>query len=66
MKNKKLPSIVALLILTLITVVFWIMFTIYRAFTKPVKITIPDETVSQITPKLDVETIEIMKSKSSV
>lgn len=63
MKNKKLPSIVALMILTLITAVFWIMFTIYRSFTTEAPTNVPEEVVNQITPRLDTETIEIMKNK---
>ncbi len=63
MKNKKLPSIVALMILTLITAVFWIMFLIYKSFTSEVPNPIPEEITSQISPKLDTETIEIMKNK---
>lgn len=65
MKNKKLPSIVSLMILTLITSIFWMMFTIYRSFTKPTATIVPDEVINQITPKLDSETIELMKTKIS-
>ena len=41
MKNKKLPSIIILLILTAITVVFWVSFTIYRVFTKEEPVVVP-------------------------
>lgn len=64
MKNKKLPSIVVLMILTLITAVFWMMFSIYRSFTKPASISIPDEVVNQLVPKLDTETIELVRSRN--
>lgn len=63
MKNKKLPSVVSLMILTLITSIFWMMFTIYRSFTKPTPTVVPDEVINQIVPKLDTETIGIMKTK---
>ncbi|MEK7168750.1 MAG: hypothetical protein AAB778_01945 [Patescibacteria group bacterium] len=63
MKNKKLPSVVSLMILTLITSIFWMMFTIYRSFTKPTPTVVPDEVINQIVPKLDTETIEMMKTK---
>lgn len=66
MKNKKLPSIVALMILTLITAIFWMMFSVYRSFTKPAPVTVPEEVVSQLNPKLDTETIELMSSKIGI
>lgn len=64
MKNKKLPSIVVLMILTLITAVFWMMFSVYRSFTKPASISIPEEVTNQLIPRLDTETIELVKSRN--
>ncbi|MFZ3301712.1 MAG: hypothetical protein WA152_03305 [Microgenomates group bacterium] len=66
MKNKKLPSIVALMILTLITAIFWMMFSVYRSFTKPAPVTVPEEVVNQINPRLDTETIELMSTKVGI
>lgn len=57
MKNKKLPSIVILLILTAITAVFWISFSVYRVFTKPKPINIPGEVTAPINPSLDLDTL---------
>lgn len=57
MKNKKLPSIVILLILTAITVVFWISFTVYRVFSKEKTIVVPNEITAPIVPILDMETL---------
>lgn len=65
MKNKKLPSVVSLMILTLITSIFWMMFIIYKSFTKSVPTVVPDEVVDQIIPNLDSKTIEMMKTKIS-
>lgn len=64
MKSKKLPSIIVLMILTLITALFWMMFSIYRTFTKTSQISIPEELTNQITPKLDTETLELVKSRN--
>jgi uncharacterized protein YpmB len=64
MKNNKLPGIVILMILTLITAVFWTAFSVYRSFTKPSTVVVPEEVIKQINPKLDVETIELIKSKN--
>ncbi len=66
MKNKKLPSIVVLMILTLITAIFWMMFSVYRSFTKPATVLVPEEVINQITPKLDTETIELINLKNGV
>lgn len=56
-KNKKLPSIIILLILTAITAVFWISFSVYRVFTKPKPINIPNEVIAPINPNLDLDTL---------
>lgn len=64
MKNKKLPSIIVLMILTLITAIFWMMFSVYRSFTKPTSISIPEEVTNQLIPRLDTETIELVKSRN--
>jgi len=62
MKNKKLPSIIILLILTAITVVFWVSFTIYRVFTKEEPVVVPTEITAPINSNLDMDTLdEIVK-----
>ncbi|HLD92328.1 MAG TPA: hypothetical protein VI795_02930 [Patescibacteria group bacterium] len=62
MKNKKLPSIIILLILTAITVVFWVSFTIYRVFTKEEPVVVPNEITAPINSNLDMDTLdEIVK-----
>ncbi len=57
--KKKLPSIITILILTLITCVFWVSFSIYRVFSsKPdAKIQIEDAVLKPITPNLDTSVI---------
>ncbi len=63
MKNKKLPSIVSLMILTAITSVFWIMFSVYRSFTSEPEPVVPDEVINQLSPRLDTQTIDLMQNK---
>lgn len=63
MKKNKLPNIVILMILTLITTVFWVGTSVYRSVTKPTPISIPDEVLNQINPKLDITTIDQTKSR---
>ena len=64
MKNKKLPTVVSLTILTLITAVFWMMFTIYKSFTKNIVAPVPEEIITPITPRLDFQTIEQIKIRN--
>lgn len=63
MKNKKLPNMVILLILTAITVVFWMSFTVYRVFSKEKVVTVPDEIIAPIVPTLDMETLSEIEKR---
>jgi len=63
MKRNKLPNVVILLILTLITAVFTIIFNIYSSFTAVQPSSVPEEILSPVTPSLDTKTIEIIKNK---
>lgn len=63
MKKNKLPSLIILMILTVLTIAFWILFTIYRSYTLGAVVTVSDEITKPLTPKLDLETIELMKNK---
>ena len=65
MHKNKLPGLVVLMILTLITVAFWISFNIYRSFTTNPAIDVSEKILLEITPKFDKETIEIMKSRTN-
>ncbi len=61
-KKSKLPNLVSILILTVLTSIMWISFSVYRAVT-----TKPAANVSQViseplTPTLDTETINKIES----
>lgn len=65
-QNKKLPNLVSILVLTLITVVMWIAFNVYRAIlttTGPSASSVSDEVSSPFTPSLDKDTIDEIESK---
>lgn len=62
--NNKLPNIIVLLILTLITTVFWISFNVYRVFTALPDTVVPTQISLPIDPKLDTNTLELIKNKS--
>lgn len=63
MNKKKLPSLIILIVLTSITILFWISFSIYQVFTKEASPIVPEEVILQIDPKLDTNTLNIMKSR---
>lgn len=63
MHKNKLPGLVVIMILTLITASFWILLNIYRSFTTNSSEVVSEKILMQITPKLDKETIEKMKSR---
>lgn len=63
MINKKLPNFIILMILTLITLVFWISFSIYQVFaTNPAEV-VSNEIILELNAKLDTETINTIKNR---
>ena len=58
MKKTKLPSIVALAVLTAITTVFWVIFSVYRIFSTKPEVTVPTEILEPLTPSLDTEALD--------
>ena len=62
MKKDKLPSIVSILILTLMTVILWISLSIYHAFTTKPAASVPAEILATINPTLDQDTIKQIES----
>lgn len=53
MKNIKAPKIVTIGVLTLITVVFWVGFEIFRTFTKQPDSPVPPNIINPLNPTLD-------------
>jgi hypothetical protein len=62
MKKSKLPSLVTVLVLTLVTALTWVGFEIYRAFTTTPEPSVSEEILSPITPSLDAGTIGKIQS----
>ncbi|KKR69676.1 MAG: hypothetical protein UU12_C0039G0003 [Candidatus Woesebacteria bacterium GW2011_GWA2_40_7b] len=63
MKKSKLPGIITILILTLITIVVWISLSIYRALSKKPNPNIPEEISKPITPILDMDSLNSIQSR---
>lgn len=53
MNKNKVPGLVTMAILTLITVIFWVFFNVYRVFTKKSPYVVPEEVLTPIDPNLD-------------
>jgi hypothetical protein len=59
----KLPSFVTILILTLVTSLAWVAFSVYRAIALKPSPVVPKEISQPITPTLDSNTINSLQSK---
>ena len=57
-KKNKLPSIISILILTLLTILLWITLSVYRAFTGKPAASVPEEVSAPLTPSLDAATVK--------
>lgn len=64
MKKNKLPSLISVLILTLITVVMWVSFDIYRAITKAPESIVSADITKSLNPTLDQDSIKLMESRT--
>jgi hypothetical protein len=62
MKKDKLPSLVSILILTLITSVVWVALNIYRSFAQKPALVVPENISRPLTPTLDQDTINAIES----
>lgn len=63
MKNIKAPSIVTIAILSVITIVFWIIFSVFRLLSTPTDIKVPEEILSPLNPTLDIGTLRSVEGK---
>ena len=64
MKKPKPPSIVTIAIMTLITVVFWTFFGVFRIFTSTQPIDVPENILKPIDATLDKEALSDLESKN--
>jgi len=63
MKNTKLPSLISILILTAITSIMWVSFSVYRAFTTEPPPSVPEEVSKPLAPTLNQKVISEIESK---
>ncbi len=63
MKTNKLPSLISILILTLLTSVLWVSFNVYRALTAKPDPAVSAEILKPLTPSLDIATINQIRAR---
>lgn len=63
MKRKKHPRVLTLSILTTLTVLTWVAFEVWHAFTKQPPAQVDSKILEAIDPRLDTETLQKIKSK---
>lgn len=62
-KNKKLPSVIVLMILTVITILFWISFSVYKVFTNNEPLSVPEKVIEPLNPNLDMRTLNEIENR---
>jgi hypothetical protein len=62
MKRNKLPSLITILVLTLLTIILWVSFSVYRAITAKPTESVPAAVSNPITPTLDQTEINTIES----
>ena len=63
MRKRKTPNLVTIAILTTITVVFWVFFSVYRVFTDEPSFNVPAEILEPVSPTLDTSLIDKIESR---
>jgi hypothetical protein len=59
----KLPPIIVIAVLTLITAVLWILLSVYRIYNNKPPLVVTPEIVEPVTPNLDKNTIEAIVNR---
>lgn len=63
MKKAKIPSIVAVMILTVVTVSVWIVFSVVRIFTTEPTPSIPPEILNPLNPNYDKTAVDKIQER---
>lgn len=63
MIKTRAPRPVILAALTLVTIVFWIIFGIIRIISKPEDIEVPNEIIAPLNPTLDTATLDTVENR---
>ena len=63
MSKIKPPKIVTIAVLSLATVILWIIFSVVASITKPTDINVPEKATEPVSPTLDLPTLESLSQK---
>lgn len=63
MNKSKIPSLITLLVLTLITAVMWVGFSVYRALAIKPSPSVPQEVSEPLTPTLDTASLKKIEAR---
>lgn len=63
MKSPKPPNIVLVGIITVITIVLWIIFGVYKLVTTPQDVDVSSDILSPVSPTLDQEGLSILEQR---
>lgn len=63
MKKTKLPALVTIAILTLITAIFWVFFSAYRLISRTPPLSVPQEIIKPIDPNLNPDILDNLDKK---
>jgi len=66
MEKQKTPRLVSTLILTTVTLISWVLFSIYSALIKPQPIVVPQEIIEPIDPQIDSKILMQLKDRFSL
>ena len=63
MKRPRAPKIVTVAILTTITIVAWIFFSVYRVLTQEPPVSVPEQILAPINPTLDAQALDRLENR---
>jgi hypothetical protein len=63
MKRPKPPNLVTMAILTTLTIIFWVFFTVYRAFTTQPAPELAPEILEPLSPNLDKNALDTIQTR---
>lgn len=58
MKKQKLPTLVVIAILTTVTIVFWIIYSLYNSIVSKPVLNIPSGVLDEVSPEIDIPALD--------
>jgi hypothetical protein len=61
--NQKAPKLVTITILSTITIIFWVFFSLYQILTNKADTQVPETLLEEINPVLDTTTLNLIQNR---